>query len=141
MIETQHPAESFGALDRVDYRSCMFTGHERDEETGLDYMLARYYSSSVARFLSVDPASQSITSIAAQSWNRYSYVRNDPLRFVDPTGMLEVDSDTAKRYPKAATHIENMRPTDKKYQAFASSVGASRSEVRRRVPARQGPYS
>ena len=27
-----------------------FTGHERDVATGLDYMLARYYSHSLARF-------------------------------------------------------------------------------------------
>jgi RHS repeat-associated protein len=32
-----------------------FTGHERDSETGLDFMQARYYSSGQGRFTSVDP--------------------------------------------------------------------------------------
>lgn len=61
-----------------------FTGHERDEETNLDYMLARYYSNQMARFLSVDPATG--RAAAPQSWNRYSYVQNMPLGFVDPDG-------------------------------------------------------
>jgi RHS repeat-associated protein len=63
-----------------------FTGHERDVESGLDYMLARYYTSTAGRFLSVDPASQSIDGLNPQSWNRYSYTLNNPLKFIDPTG-------------------------------------------------------
>jgi len=33
-----------------------FTGYERDAESGLDYAAARYYSSSLGRFMSVDSA-------------------------------------------------------------------------------------
>jgi RHS repeat-associated protein len=67
-----------------------FTGHERDAVPGatasdrLDFMHARYYDASVGRFLSIDPAGWSLT--IPQSWNRYSYVLNNPLSFVDPTG-------------------------------------------------------
>lgn len=61
-----------------------FTGHERDPEAGLDYMVARYYSSSLARFLAVDPVGGHLAN--PQSINRYSYVLNNPLRFVDPRG-------------------------------------------------------
>jgi len=63
-----------------------FTGHQRDSETGLDYMVARYYSSSLGRFMSPDPASESINVENPQSWNRYAYVMNNPLRFIDPRG-------------------------------------------------------
>jgi RHS repeat-associated protein len=62
-----------------------FTGYERDTETGLDYAFARYYSSSLGRFLSTDPLGGSIGSL--QSHNAYAYVVNNPSNFVDPTGM------------------------------------------------------
>jgi hypothetical protein len=49
-------------------------------------MVARYYSSGLARFMAVDPAARSIHPMNPQTWNRYSYVLNNPLIFVDPTG-------------------------------------------------------
>ena len=63
-----------------------FTGHERDAESGLDYMLARYYSSSLARFMAVDPGNDTRLE-NPQSWNKYTYVRNNPIAYVDPYGM------------------------------------------------------
>jgi RHS repeat-associated protein len=59
--------------------------HERDESTGLTYMLARFQSPWHARFLEVDPADDSDVMLP-QSWNRYSYVRSHPLGAVDPSG-------------------------------------------------------
>ncbi|MEN6631182.1 MAG: RHS repeat-associated core domain-containing protein, partial [Candidatus Polarisedimenticolia bacterium] len=64
-----------------------FTGHERDEETGLDYMLARYYPASLGRFLSVDPGFD-VQPEDPQSWNLYGYVRNNPVNATDPDGRL-----------------------------------------------------
>ena len=61
-----------------------FTSQERDLETGLDYFGARYYSSIQGRFSSVDPGP--FTPADPQSFNRYSYVLNSPLKFIDPTG-------------------------------------------------------
>jgi hypothetical protein len=49
-------------------------------------MLARYYTSTAGRFLSVDPASSSSDPLQPQSWNRYSYAANNPLRYIDPDG-------------------------------------------------------
>ncbi len=64
-----------------------FTGHERDKETGLDYMLARYYSpAGTFRFASVDPSVDSINPLQPQSWNRYAYAANSPIRYLDPDG-------------------------------------------------------
>jgi RHS repeat-associated protein len=63
-----------------------FTGHERDPESGLDYMVARYYSSSLGRFLAVDPSGRSVSPARPQSWNRYEYALNNPLGHVDPDG-------------------------------------------------------
>jgi RHS repeat-associated protein len=63
-----------------------FTSHERDAETGLDYMQARYYQGLHGRFTSADPLLASGRLANPQSWNRYSYVLNNPVRLIDPTG-------------------------------------------------------
>ncbi len=65
----------------------LFTGHERDAETALDYFGARYYRADVGRFTTVDPA-QTISEnlVDPQRWNRYAYVTNNPLKFTDPDG-------------------------------------------------------
>jgi RHS repeat-associated protein len=62
----------------------VFTTYERDAESGNDNALARSYASSQARFLSPDPIEGNPSS--PQSWNRYSYVGNDPINVTDPTG-------------------------------------------------------
>jgi len=100
-----------------------FTQKERDFETGLDYFLARYYSSTQGRFTSVDPFNLPLdTQEAAESnperarrlfnaylsqpqqWNRYSYGINNPLLYVDPTGeaiQLSNDKDERERQMQA----------------------------------------
>jgi RHS repeat-associated protein len=64
-----------------------FTGKERDPESGLDYMFARYYSSNTGRFMSPDPKAASGHAADPQSWNRYAYTDNNPLMFIDPNGL------------------------------------------------------
>ncbi len=71
-----------------------FTGQERDLESGLDYFEARYYSSTQGRFTSIDPLASSATLSDPQTWNRYAYVLNNPLKFNDPTGMVATDTTT-----------------------------------------------
>jgi len=68
-----------------------FTSKERDSESGLDNFGARYDSSSMGRFMSPDP--DNLSGILhmdddPQSWNGYSYVRNNPLNLTDPTGTV-----------------------------------------------------
>jgi len=62
-----------------------FTGHERDSETGLDHTKFRNYNSSLGRWLTPDPKAGSPAN--PQSWDRYSYVLDNPLVSTDPLGL------------------------------------------------------
>jgi RHS repeat-associated protein len=69
----------------------LFTGKERDAESGLDYFGARYYASNMGRFMSPDWAAKAEPVPYSklddpQTLNLYSYVRNNPLGGVDPDG-------------------------------------------------------
>lgn len=64
-----------------------FTGKERDAESGLDYFGARYYASSMGRWMSPDPMKVSPKHLMyPQRWNAYAYVQNNPLNAIDPDG-------------------------------------------------------
>ena len=63
-----------------------FTGKERDNESGLDYFQARYFSGAGGRFTSADVPFADQGAADPQSWNLYSYTRNNPLVRVDPNG-------------------------------------------------------
>jgi len=69
-------------------QTAQISGKERDE-TGLDYFGARYLSSAMGRWTSPDPLLNSGRPDSPQSWNRYNYVSNNPLKFVDPTGLYQ----------------------------------------------------
>jgi RHS repeat-associated protein len=77
-----------------------FTLKERDNETGLDYFGARYYGSTMGRFTSADPLLSSGREEEPQSWNRYSYVLNNPLRLIDPSGLYEFDASVSEEQRK-----------------------------------------
>ena len=81
-----------------------FTGKERDAETGLDYFGARFLSSVQGRFASPDAPFVDQRPSNPQTWNLYSYTRNNPLVFVDPTGRGAVSSGV-----KAAAHVLEKR--------------------------------
>jgi RHS repeat-associated protein len=70
----------------TDGETHKFTGKERDAESGLDYFGARYYGSNLGRFASADYFLNDTHVSDPQSWNLYTYVRNNPLKFIDPTG-------------------------------------------------------
>ncbi|MGA7784832.1 MAG: RHS repeat-associated core domain-containing protein [Candidatus Acidiferrales bacterium] len=67
-----------------------FTGKERDAESGLDLMGARYLGSSIGRFTTADPLYLEMGRLAnPQALNLYAYVLNNPLNLTDPTGLDE----------------------------------------------------
>jgi RHS repeat-associated protein len=112
-----------GGIDPSEHH---FTGKERDAESGLDYFGARYMSSSMGRFMSPDPISfQARMLYDPQSFNLYSYVRNNPLSLTDPTGEaieLTGDDDARKKEldalkngvgAKAGSYLYDNAQTDK----------------------------
>ena len=64
-----------------------YGSYERDNETGLDFAQARYFSNAQGRFTGADPLLASGKANNPQTWNRYTYALNNPLQYVDPTGM------------------------------------------------------
>ena len=81
--------------DKEDF--ARFTGKDYDEDTGLYYFNARWYDSEMGRFVTEDPAAD------PNNPNLYTYSRNNPLIFVDPTGLwtYEIDEETGDWYAVA----------------------------------------
>jgi RHS repeat-associated protein len=74
----------FGQGVQPDENHYLFSGKERDSESGLDNFGARYLTSTMGRFMSPDSFGGHYTD--PQTLNLYAYVKNNPLRFTDPTG-------------------------------------------------------
>ncbi len=87
----------------------MFTGREYDAETGLYYYRARYYDPSIGRFLQTDPIGY---------WggiNLYTYVKNNPINFDDPTGLFDTYA--------AGQSLSNWGGTAMEYGTYAEAMG------------------
>ncbi len=71
------------ATSGTDASRFRFTGHERDAESGLDYMLARSYAYEIGRFLRPDPMQGEYPGLSP-----YAYAANNPLKYIDPDGRI-----------------------------------------------------
>lgn len=71
-------------LTQLPFTNKGFTGHEHVQEVGLIHMNGRMYDATLGRFISADPHVQATNM--SQSYNRYSYVLNNPLKYTDPSG-------------------------------------------------------
>ncbi len=77
------------ALDKFKYLDRGYTGHEHLQGVNLIHMNGRIYDPKLKRFLSPDNFIQDPTN--TQNFNRYSYVLNNPLMYVDPSGETSID--------------------------------------------------
>lgn len=75
-------------MTEFDICASRYTGKERDAESGNDYFGARYLASSMGRWMSPDLPFADQNPDNPQSWNLYSYVRNNPLNSIDTNGRV-----------------------------------------------------
>ena len=84
-----------------------FTGQEADDETKLMYYGARYFNAAIGRFISADTMVPD--PMNTQDYGRYTYVRNNPVKYTDPSGHVPVMSvKITKVISTTVTVIEHM---------------------------------
>lgn len=101
-----------------------FTGYQKDNETGLDFAEARYYNNAHGRFTAVDPLLASGKSADPQTFNRYSYTGNNPIRRVDPLGLIWLTNDGGNNYTWVDDKYYKSKEGQKKYKGWTNGNGA-----------------
>ncbi|XVQ82666.1 DNRLRE domain-containing protein [Microbispora siamensis] len=70
--------------DDLPFTDHGFLGKIEDDSTGLDYLSARYYDPTIAKFISTDP----LLDLRKPQWaNPYGYAGNNPIGLSDPSGL------------------------------------------------------
>ncbi|MFB5652568.1 RHS repeat-associated core domain-containing protein [Leptospira wolffii] len=87
-IQNDPYGDSFVQRGNLNF-SPKFNSQELDQESGFYFYNARYYDASIARFLTADSIIDGAED--TQGWNRYLYVRGNPINAKDPTGHEAVD--------------------------------------------------
>jgi RHS repeat-associated protein len=90
VVESQQ-YEAFGASAGSTLTRYGYTGRERDPSTGLLFYRARWYDPHQGRFLSEDPSMPDVADL-----NSYAYVGNNPLSWVDPSGLVKYTPSAGK---------------------------------------------
>ena len=117
-VTARHDYQPFGEeIARASYGADavrkQFTGYEKDEETELDFAQARMYSNQIGRFTTTDPLLNTGRPSKPQSWNRFSYVVNNPLILIDPSGMYLCTAGKTNCDKFEASMEENRRNLEK----------------------------
>src|SRR5207244_2773519 len=89
VLSTQYTYEPFGKTSTIGTASpnvAQFTGRENDN-TGLYYYRARFYSPLTGRFITEDPI-----GFVGGDANLYGYVGNNPINQIDPLGLSSTQS-------------------------------------------------
>ncbi|MGN6092294.1 MAG: RHS repeat-associated core domain-containing protein [Luteibacter jiangsuensis] len=86
-----------------------FTGHVPDSESEFTYMQARYYDQGTGRFISPDPLD--LAAGSGFTFNRFSYVANNPTSLIDPTGLF-AEGMSGAEINCAVYHCEIIGPGD-----------------------------
>ncbi len=88
-----------------------YTGQRNLPDTGLMDYNARFYSPVLGRF--IQPDSMVPGAASPQTWNRFSYVTNNPLRYTDPTGHRSIEEWGGKKGCTDPKYCKDGKPKDK----------------------------
>ena len=89
---TYKEALSITSAYRRIYPEANYTGHDWDDVLGMFYAKARFYDPAAKRFVAMDPVKGNVTD--PMSLVPYIYCVDNPLKYVDPLGLLKVDNIT-----------------------------------------------
>jgi RHS repeat-associated protein len=109
----QHVAGIPGALPREKTHH-RFTGKYLDDDTGLYYYGARYYDPVLGRFVSPDPlyiADPERCTTNPTACNLFAYANNNPLAFIDPTGLDGVVAGDEAYRRQVEESLQRVDPT------------------------------
>ncbi len=107
-----------------------FNSQELDPETGYYFYNARYYEAEIGRFITADNIIDG--EYSTQGWNRFSYVKNNPVRYKDPSGHLSKEQNFANFGNNFATIDDSQHVEYKKEFKFGPPVkGLDRKEQMR----------
>jgi RHS repeat-associated protein len=121
----------------------LFTGKERDAESGLDFFGARYYASSMGRFMSPDwssgPEAVPYAKLGnPQSLNLYQYVLNNPMRSFDADGHTTIDGVDLYGTPGLVDGKDSNETQSEQNQQVATEGAQQQSNADPNQPTVQG---
>jgi RHS repeat-associated protein len=98
---------------------------KRDEATGLDHTWFRKNENRAGRWTSPDPYNGSMSLGNPQSFNRYSYVNNQPTNFIDPSGLFTVCRTYSEGWVDPVTHVVNVHERTECTSYFENGGGGT----------------
>lgn len=106
----------------------LFAGGSHDSATDLDHMGAREYYATLGRFISADPENMGADPATPGSWNMYSYVRNNPLLLIDPSGLYPVVIGNCT-YDQTDFYVDGQYDSSEVTGGYCNNSGGSGPEI------------
>ena len=115
-LNTEVTTKAYTPFGETESSGFGFKGEYYNADTGMIYLRARFYAPEMNRFSQKDILKGSVTD--ALSLNRYLYCQNDPVNFIDPSGMATRATSSSKAIP-----VTTSKTASKSASSIASSTG------------------